>query len=113
MKIGKRHYRFNFIEPSVIMAVLVSMIILGVGVFAVFTVINTTQQESLGAGGTFTRSFTPTANPNDYNGLPDDTSGITTVQEYYDGAWHDVTSGTGYYWNQTSNHIIVNATGWG
>jgi len=114
MKIRNKQHRFNFIEPQVIMAVIVSMIILGVGVFAVFTVITTTQDESIGAGGTFSRNFTPGANPNTYNGLPIDTESITSVEEYYDGAWHTVTSGTGYYWHDGDRDtIVVNATGWG
>jgi len=109
----KRKNKFNFVDPTVIVAVFVSLIVLAVGVYAVFTVITNTQDDSIGASPTFSRTFTPTTNPNTYNGLPDNTQSITSVEEYYDGAWHDVTAGTGYYWNQTSNNLIVNATGWG
>lgn len=108
----KKKNVFNFIEPQVIMTVIVSLIILGVGTFAVFTVITNTQDESYGASPSFSRTFTPTTNPNYYTGLPDDASSITTVQEYYNGAWQTVTAGTGYYWNQTTNVLTVNATGW-
>lgn len=110
----KKKTKFNFVEPTIIVAVFVSLIVLAVGAYTVFTVITETQDDSIGASPTFSRTFTPTANPNTYNGLPTDAQSITSVEEYYDGAWHAVTVGTGYYWHSGDRDtILVNATGWG
>ena len=108
----KKKYLFGFIDPQVIISVFVAMMIMAIGVFAVFTVIVNTQDENVGVGGTFTRTFSPSASPQYYTNLPDDTEDVTGVEEYYNGAWHTITEGTGWYYNATTNTLTVNATGW-
>lgn len=85
----KEKVKYNFIEPTVIMAVVVTMIVFAVGVFAVFSLATSLQNEAplmcetFDVSGTGEQTFT----------VRSDISSIDTVSVYSeDLGWTTVTS---------------------
>lgn len=86
----RRKKIFGFLDPAVIMSVIVALIILGVGVFAVFTVVNTTEDNIEGetsSSTTRTETFETDTNLAD----PSD-SWYTYTEVGFDGNVYDNTA---------------------
>jgi hypothetical protein len=103
--------RFNFVEPQVILTVIISLIVLAVGVFAFFSVTSGIESTGVSAGGTDCFSITTPTNPETLT-LPTNTISIVSVTEYYsDGTNAAIDSGN-YTWDPTNPSTIdVNVTG--
>jgi hypothetical protein len=106
---------FGFIEPQIIMGVVVSLIILGVGVFAVFTVTNVIDDEIP------TTTTTTVTNSETFEGDTNESNPSDTWYTYTESGWEwaNVTdlqskSGTQSFRVNTSdgldNHVILNLT---
>ena len=96
-------HKFNFVEPKVIMSVVVALIILGVGVFAVFVVTNETNTE-------LDEIMDVTSNVETFE---TDTNGSAPASDWYtytDTGWEfaNVTNQTGR--GTSSNSFRVNDT---
>jgi len=107
----KKKSIFGFIEPNVIMAVIVSLLVFSVGIFAFFSL--TTGLENTGISASGTRCYTSFgANPNSFT-LPSNTNGITSVTEYYDDGSSSAIDSGNYTWSSSNPGTInVNLTGY-
>lgn len=103
---------FGFVEPSVIMTVVVSLIILVVGVFAFFVTTGAIDDTEISYGGTKCWDISSPSNPETLTGLPSNTISITSVTEYYDDGTSALIDPTDYVWSSgTPTQINVNVTG--
>ena len=102
--------RSGFVDPKVIISVVVALMFLAVGVFAFFTVTSTTNQQTGGVSGT--RTVTETAgNPHNLTGLPTGYTNVTNVVGVFsDGS--TVTANT-FVWTTAEPTAIrwINVTG--
>jgi hypothetical protein len=103
---------FNFIEPNIIMAVIISLMILAVGVFAFFSVTSGLEDTGMDTSKTQCWTIVAPSNPETLTGLPSDTIDIITVTEYYTDGTSAVIPATNYSWVSTNPTVInVNVTG--
>ena len=88
--------KFSYLDPKVIMTVVVALMLLAVGVFAFFTVTNFTQNQS-GLGVSGTKTITVTGNdPWNVSGLPSITTNVSAVTVNYDDG--SSASADGFVW---------------
>ncbi len=104
--------KFGFIEAGQIMAVVVSLIIIAVGMFAFFTVTNVSEEQGIGASGQKCFAITTPTNPETLTGLPSNTINISYVREYYDDGTNALIDPADWVWSiATPTTIDVSVTG--
>lgn len=102
-------HKFKYLEPSLIMTIVVSLIILGVGAYAVLTVTSTTRNDN-----SLRNSGTSPANTNVtttwFNiGLGQTVTSLSGVLQ--NSTSYTVTSAY-YTYNSTTGYLGVTNTGW-
>lgn len=101
-----------FVDPQQIMAVIVCLMILGIGAFAVMITISSTQDVGPSPSGSKCWNIGTPSNPETYNGLPTNTNAITSVTEYYNDGSSSAIGAGDYTWTETNpTYISVNVTG--
>lgn len=105
----KRKNIFNFLDPTQIMSVVVSLIILGVGVFAFFTVVDTTE-DNVGTTSSYSGTFSvtdPSVDKDCDTSRSDLTNATITVEQYNGFDWVEISSSG---WDYSGTTVTVNSS---
>lgn len=106
--------RYPFMDPKVVMSVVVTLIILAVGVFAFFVTTGALNDAGITTSGTQSWTISSPSNPETLSGLPSSTTGISSVTEYFNDGTSATISSSDYVWSaNTPTQIDVNITGGG
>lgn len=100
--------KFGFVDPKAIMAVVVSLIIVAVGVFAVFYTLTASETVGIGYDDSpdIRQNISGLSNPITFSGLYANTEGFNSITLIYDdGSTRTVGAGE-YTWSSTNPRYI-------